>query len=73
MIMLCGLALLSRPLGSQAAGDPTTDQGGADLSAIRERIVTLHRFRSRGRGAAADTGGRLRCELGQGVRNHVPP
>ena len=28
--------------------------GGTDLSAIRERIVTLHRPRSRSRGAAAD-------------------
>jgi len=28
---------------SQAAGDPTADQGGTDLSAIRERVVTLHR------------------------------
>ena len=41
---------------SQAAGDPTADQGGTDLSAIRERVVTLHRLRSRGRGAAADRG-----------------
>ena len=41
---------------SQAAGDPTADQGGTDLSAIRERIVTLHRPRSRSRGAAADRG-----------------
>ena len=52
---------------------PTADQGGADLSAIRERIVTLHRSLSRGRGAAADTGGRLRRKLGQGVRIHGPP
>ena len=43
---------------------------GGDLSAIRERIVTLHRPLSRGRAAAAVC---TRQQLGQGVRKHLPP
>jgi len=57
---------------TQAAGDPTAEEGGQSkrYPRVRERIVTLDRPFSRGRGAAADTCARPRRELGQGVLDY---